>query len=59
MTNIVPEAKVELIEKAFERLDKYLENEEFIAGDNLTIADITMIISVGMAEVNFSKLNKK
>ncbi|XP_057341252.1 glutathione S-transferase 1-1-like [Microplitis mediator] len=51
MSNVVDEDKVKQIERAFEMLNIYLGTSEFVAGENLTIADFSIVISVGLAEI--------
>jgi glutathione S-transferase len=43
--------KMKKIEESYELLDKFLENQDFVAGDSLTIADLSIISSVSTAEV--------
>lgn len=51
MSKVVDEDKVKQIERAFEMLNIYLGTSEFVAGENLTIADFSIVISVDLAEV--------
>ncbi|XP_044596244.1 glutathione S-transferase 1-1-like [Cotesia glomerata] len=51
MSNSVDDDKVKQIARGFEILNTYLENSEFVAGENLTIADFSIVISVGLAEI--------
>lgn len=51
MSNSVDDDKIKEVARAFEILNRYLEISEFVAGENLTIADISIVISVGLAEV--------
>lgn len=37
--------------EAFRILDKFLEGHDYVAGDNLTIADLSLVSSVTTAEV--------
>jgi glutathione S-transferase len=46
--------KMKKIEEAFKFLDKFLEEHDFVAGNNLTIADLSIISSVSTAEVALS-----
>ena len=39
------------MERAFEVLDMYLEDGSFVAGDNITIADYSIVVSVCTAKV--------
>ncbi|PSN30080.1 hypothetical protein C0J52_27540 [Blattella germanica] len=39
------------LHEAFEFLDKYLEGQPWVAGDNLTIADLAIVVTVSSAEV--------
>lgn len=39
--------------QAFQILDKFLEGHDYVAGDNLTIADFSLVSSVTTAEVIF------
>ncbi|XP_043486629.1 glutathione S-transferase 1-1-like [Polistes fuscatus] len=51
-------SKYEKIEKAFEFLDKFLENDPYVAGKNLTIADHSVATTVSnfeLMEYDFSK----
>jgi glutathione S-transferase len=43
--------KMKKIEEGFQFLDKFLENHDFVAGSNLTIADLSLICTVSTAEV--------
>lgn len=43
--------KLKKLEEAFEFLNTFLENQSFVAGETLTIADITLIATVSTAEV--------
>lgn len=43
--------KMKKIEEAFQFLDKFLEENDFVAGSNLTIADLSIITTVSTAEV--------
>jgi len=43
--------KYKKMEESYEFLNKFLENQDFVAGDNLTIADLAIIASVSTAEV--------
>jgi Glutathione S-transferase len=43
--------KLKKLEEAYEFLNKFLENQDFVAGDNLTVADLAIIASVSSAEV--------
>jgi glutathione S-transferase len=43
--------KLKKIEESYEFLNKFLENQDFVAGDNLTIADLAIISTVSTAEV--------
>ncbi|XP_066582651.1 glutathione S-transferase 1-1-like [Prorops nasuta] len=48
------EENIESLEKSFVILNKYLEDNEFLAGDILTIADISIVVSVNLAVEAFS-----
>ncbi|XP_044002999.1 glutathione S-transferase 1-like [Aphidius gifuensis] len=50
IANSVPEEKLAELEKAFEILNVYLENQDYVAGEILTIADFSICMSVTMAE---------
>lgn len=52
MADEILDENVELVEKAFEMLNVILEHAEFVAGENLTIADFSICMSVSTAEVN-------
>lgn len=43
--------KYKKMEESYELLNKFLEDQDFVAGDNLTIADLSIISSVSTAEV--------
>lgn len=43
--------KFKKMEESYEFLNKFLENQDFVAGDTLTIADLSIIASVSTAEV--------
>ena len=43
--------KMKRIEESYQFLDKFLEGQDFVAGNSLTIADIAIISSVSTAEV--------
>jgi glutathione S-transferase len=43
--------KMKKFEEAFQFLDKFLDGQEFVAGSNLTIADLVIISTVSTAEV--------
>jgi len=43
--------KYKKVEESYEFLNKFLENQDFVAGDNLTLADLAIIASVSTAEV--------
>lgn len=47
---------MEKIDTAFQFLDKFLENEYYVAGKNLTLADLTISTSVSTFEVIFYHL---
>lgn len=44
--------KFKKIEESYNFLDKFLDGQDFVAGNNLTIADIAIISSVSTAEVS-------
>lgn len=46
------ETKLQPIVDAFEVLEKYLETSEWVAGENMTIADIAIAVTVSQAEVS-------
>lgn len=48
------QSKYEKIEKALEFLDKFLENETYVAGKNMTIADHSITTTVSNLEVKRS-----
>jgi glutathione S-transferase len=50
--------KYKKMEESYEWLNKFLENQKFVAGDNLTIADLSIIASVSTAEVTFLVTDK-
>jgi glutathione S-transferase len=50
--------KFKKIEESYEWLNKFLENQKFVAGANLTIADLSIIASVSTAEVTFLVTDK-
>lgn len=43
--------RYEKLKEALEILDKMLENQDYVAGRNLTIADLTIIVTVTTIEV--------
>ncbi|XP_034937798.1 glutathione S-transferase 1-like [Chelonus insularis] len=51
MTNAINEEDVKSMERGFEILNALLSNGEFAAEENLTIADFSMVMSVGMAQI--------
>lgn len=44
-------AKLEKINEAMKFLDIFLEGEKYVAGDNLTVADLTIVATVSTLEV--------
>lgn len=50
--------KYKKLEESYEFLNKFLENQDFVAGDNLTIADLAIIASVSTAEILGFDLSK-
>lgn len=50
--------KMKKIEEAFQFLDKFLEGHNFVAGSNLTIADLSIIATVSTAEILGFDLSK-
>uniref|UniRef100_A0A0C9RNV6 GstD1_3 protein n=1 Tax=Fopius arisanus TaxID=64838 RepID=A0A0C9RNV6_9HYME len=51
MTDEVTEESIQGIERAFEILNAFLEGNDFVAGDHLTIADFSIAISTHFAEM--------
>lgn len=51
MTDEVSEESIAAIERAFEILNAYLEGNDFVTGDHLTIADFSLVTSTHLAEV--------
>ena len=47
--------KYEKLKDAFEILEKMLESQDFVAGHQLTIADLSIIVTVSTAEVSKKK----
>ena len=50
--------KMESIDTAFSLLDKFLEGQDFVAGKTVTLADLTIVVTVATCEVvkyDFSK----
>jgi len=45
------QAKYDKINAAFSFLDKFLEGENYAAGKTLTLADLTLVVTVGNFEV--------
>lgn len=41
-----------LLESAFDILDKFLDEQDYVAGRNLTIADLAIAATVSTSEVN-------
>jgi len=50
--------KYKKVEESYEFLNKFLENQDFVAGDNLTLADLAIIASVSTAEIVGFDLSK-
>jgi len=50
--------KYKKMEESYEFLNTFLENQDFVAGDNLTIADLAIIASVSTAEILGFDLSK-
>ena len=44
-------------EEAFQLLDKFLEGQDWVAGNNITIADYALAISASFAEVSWKNLS--
>lgn len=60
-----PEEKITNLQNAFGMMEKFLEETKFIAGDNVTIADIscvatvsTLVNFVGITHLEFPNLHK-
>jgi glutathione S-transferase len=51
--------KYKQMEESYEFLNKFLENQDFVAGDNLTIADLSIIACVSTAKVTVSCNGKR
>lgn len=45
------------IEEVYEMLDKYLEGQDYVAGKNLTIADLSITATVTTSEVYYPSEN--
>ncbi|KAL6435409.1 hypothetical protein ACFW04_005416 [Cataglyphis niger] len=52
-TDTYDPAQYEKMTEAFRILDKFLEGHDYVTGDNLTIADLSLVSSVTTAEVIF------
>jgi glutathione S-transferase len=50
--------KFKKIEESYEWLNKFLENQDFVAGDTLTIADLSIMTSVSTIKVTFLVTDK-
>ncbi|CAB3364247.1 Hypothetical predicted protein [Cloeon dipterum] len=50
------EAKLKKLEEAYEYLDKFLDGQDWAAGSEMTLADISLASSVSTAEVNINRL---
>lgn len=50
-------AKLEKVTAALGYLDKFLDGQTYVAGKNMTIADLSLIASVTTAEVITSLIN--
>jgi len=51
LSDTIDAAEYEKMVAAFEFLDKFLEGQDYVAGNDFTIADIAVIVSVTTAEV--------
>jgi glutathione S-transferase len=52
------DAKLKKLEEAFEYLDKFLEGQDWAAGSEMTLADITLAASTSTAEAVGFNLTK-
>lgn len=43
--------KKDRLDQAFEMLEKYLSKSEWIAGDEMSIADVAILTTISLAEV--------
>lgn len=50
--------KYESIDRALSFLDKFLEGENYVAGKNMTLADLSIVTTVSTIEVNNIILSK-
>lgn len=50
--------KYESIDSALSFLDKFLEGENYVAGKNMTLADLSIVTTVSTIEVNNIILSK-
>lgn len=50
--------KYESIDMALSFLDKFLEGENYVAGKNMTLADLSIVTTVSTIEVNNIILSK-
>lgn len=50
--------KLKLLDEAVELLDLFLENNEFVAGDKMTIADISIAVTISVCELTGYDLNR-
>ena len=53
------EAKLKKLEEAYEYLDKFLDGQDWAAGSEMTLADISLASSVSTAEVNINRLESR
>lgn len=47
------ESKLQAVHDAFGFLDKYLESSDWVAGDNMTLADLALAVTVNQTETAF------
>lgn len=52
MKAVKDQAKYENISTALSFLDKFLEGENYVAGKNMTLADLSIVSTVSTLEVN-------
>lgn len=45
-------AQYEKLTEAFQIMENFLEGQDYVTGENLTIADLALVASVTTAEVN-------
>ncbi|XP_004537629.1 glutathione S-transferase 1 [Ceratitis capitata] len=44
--NVIPVAKIDAVYSVYERLESFLQEHPFVAGENLTVADFSLIVTI-------------